>query len=221
MSTPGWVCVVCRSPVSRTAVVCGGCGTVLTDQSRIRDDPPPADSPGPPDASPGSGGPPAADAPPATRLEVATSAEPGPQAACPTCQRSPIRPGELVCPFCASDLRRAAGGGGGPGGVELRFDRGTVVIPAGETAVIGRHGTHDSGRVLHGRVYVSRRHVLIRVAADGTAQGREENPTANGTFVDGRRLGTTWSNLPDGAQLRLGSATAATVRYGSARRTAS
>jgi hypothetical protein len=167
-------------PVSPTAAVCGGCGTILTEETRVRADPPAVED----------------------RPEPA-----GPT--CPSCSRGLPGPDEPVCPFCGTILTRPRGG------VELRFEAGTVVVPVGDVAVIGRHGTHDSDRLLGGCEYVSRRHVVVRVADDGTAHVREERPSTNGAFVDGRRLGSEWWDLPDGAQLRLGSRVAATVRYGS------
>lgn len=184
-----WQCGGCRSPVSLTAAMCAVCGTILTGQTRVRSDPPAAD-----------------DDPPTRPAAPTLPAAP----ACQACHRELPGPDEPVCPYCGavpSRVRPRAAT------VELRFDTGTVRVPAGDTAVIGRQGTHDSDRLLHGCEYVSRWHVVVRVAADGSARAREERPSANGTFVNGRRLGPDWCDLPDGAQLRLGSLVAAAVRY--------
>jgi hypothetical protein len=96
--------------------------------------------------------------------------------------------------------------------VRLEFGVGSVRVEVGSLAVLGRHGTHGSSTVLARHPDVSRRHARIWVGGDGIVRVRDGSST-NGTFVDGRRIGGGWVELPDGARLGLGIEVSATVRY--------
>lgn len=91
-----------------------------------------------------------------------------------------------------------------PVGLRLQFPTGSIVVPAGETVILGRErqGCPD-GEILERFHNLSRRHATVFVDEDGTGWIRDEDST-NGTFLDGRRLSPgSRVRLKPGDSLRL------------------
>lgn len=238
-----WICHACRASVGESAMVCPRCGLLLTTTgARIPDDRPVAapssvsSSAVPPHAR-SSGSPSAGadeDARPAGRGagdDADAAAGTAGRRVCPNpdCRRPLPSANALICLSCMTDVpppgvdRAAVTAGPAAGArpatagrpvacVRLEFGGGSVRVDAGSEVVLGRHGTHGSATVLARHPDVSRRHARVRVGGDGTVRVRDGSST-NGTFVDGRRIGDGWVELPDGARLGLGIEVSATVRY--------
>lgn len=184
-------CADCAGSVSLGMAMCPGCGAVLTDDMRVPDRTPvveivlPKTLPDPPPSV-------------------------GPE--CPECGVVQPRAGGLVCVDCMAELNPQKPAPAGGHRVELIFREGVVVIPAGPEVIIGRRGQNGSDQLLGGNRDVSRRHLSIRVSAQGRAQIRDDI-SVNGTFVNGQRLEGDWEDLPDNAHLRIGPSEVCRVRY--------
>jgi hypothetical protein len=194
-----FVCADCRNPVSADAAICSVCGVILGPGDRL-----PTESLPPP--------------PPVASCRVTQSAVPPPVTStpvmrCPGCRAAVNDVNQLVCGNCqtplvpATDAVKAAV-------VHLEFEGGVVTVPAGGEAKIGRHGDHGSNILLREHDDVSRVHLKVEVAADGTARIRDSLST-NGSYLDGRKLDQEWHPLRDGAMIRLGPDIKARVRYAS------
>jgi hypothetical protein len=195
-SPTGWLCSQCRAPVSESATVCPKCRLVLTRKRRIQVS---LSRPAAPDGS-------------STRtvMDVPARAPDRRTRDCPYCKRPLHDVDALMCVPCNREVPPAEGDSTETIrlavriDLELRFQSGGVVrVPAGTEAVIGRHGTHGSRRVLSGQQQIGRQHAFLRVDAQGRVQVRD-NDSLNGTFINGERIANDWRDLPIGSQLRLG-----------------
>lgn len=119
-------------------------------------------------------------------------------ASCPSC-RTPI-PGPALpeaCPACGADLLAAAGAAPGPRLVLVSADGLSAEFDLTERAGIGRH--YDNEVVVADRE-VSKRHAVVERTPDGFVL--QDLGSANGTFVNGRRIDRI--TLREGDEVRVG-----------------
>lgn len=151
---------------------------------------------------------------------------------CPHCAAE-VRPGDLICFRCGSNLPRSARDDDTPAAstvmqqylhseqrtgpisstvLRLSFPTGNVEVPAGTTVLLGRDPTESLVAAAFAQYEnVSRRHATVTVDDSGQATIRDESST-NGTFVNGDRVLPGVSvRLADGDIVRLAADVSAEV----------
>lgn len=106
------------------------------------------------------------------------------------------------CVYCGATL------GARVSGWSLDIGGRRVAVTSDGAVLIGRVDESPFASTLASRENVSRRHCEVRVR--GRLQVRDLDST-NGTFLNGRRVGGEWEDVPQGSTLRLASNVAVRV----------
>ena len=194
-------CASCGATVTRDEVICPGCGAVLFGSDAIVES---AGPPGDADDPLGSDGDSVAiDGSPTEASEPAR---------CPHCFEPLISREDVVCLHCLREIAHSKPTAGQVTGLAIIFRAGELRVARGEELILGRDPSYPTAATLAPFDNVSRRHASVGLDVSGQAWVVDHDST-NGTYIDGIAvMPGRRTPLDDGAQLRLASDVAATIR---------